>query len=117
MIDLSKMFKPYEFLYGKPEMKKVKVDKIMGVFRSLRKHRYKDDWTPKKPDDRWRMIFEFAQDNGDISKLGQPDYPIRLVEFEGNFYVWYDGHRRVSIAKMLNKKKLAALVTPIKRWM
>jgi len=115
--ELTDRFPSHEFVYREPEVREVDVIDIVGFFRSLKAKDYTARWTPKNPDDRWRLIFEAAQDNLDLlDEMGWPEYPIRLVEYEGKYYVWSDGHRRVSVAKMLGKYRLKALVTPIWRW-
>lgn len=87
------------YYLGKPKQKEVEVVLILGGFNSVKRDSYTPQFEPRKPDARWHRIEEGVASAADINRMGLPDDPIRLVELNGKYYVWTDGHRRVSVAK------------------
>jgi len=100
---------------GKPEMREVATDLILGGFRSVRRDDYSPDFRRRTPDLRWHSIHEaVSESNANMNRVGLPDRPIQLIEHEGKYYVGDDGHRRVSISKLLRIPTLNVLVTSLK---
>jgi len=102
-----------QYYMGKASMKEVEAQLILGGFMSVRKDVYTPDFMPRKPDLRRASIFEGVQSNIELNRMGQPFNPVSLVECEGKYYIWKDGHRRVSVAKQLGYKTVLAQVTPL----
>lgn len=78
----------------------INVDDIIGMSYS-RASEYDDNFQPiGEPDDRWKSIYERAQQEGNVDFAK----PISLVKVpnENKYFIWDDGNHRLSVAKNLS---------------
>jgi hypothetical protein len=90
-------------------IRNVSVKKIVGA-TSTRKTEYDKNFMPKNPDTRWLIVLESVLKNG--YKLNKRSPPV-LLKMGGRYFVSSDGNRRVSVAKLLEIRKIKAEVIEI----
>jgi hypothetical protein len=75
-----------------------------------RANEYDDNFQPiGEPDDRWKRLYERAQQEGNLDFAG----PVHLVKLQDDneYYIYDDGNHRLSVAKALNIPTLQAEIT------
>lgn len=91
---------PNEYTHSEKGVQTINVSDIIGMTKG-RHDEYNDNMQPiGEPDDRWKKIYERAQQDGNVDFAG----PISVVKVpnEEKYFVYNDGNHRVSVAKSLN---------------